>query len=127
MLKFIGEKSMDDMAQETKPDQRRVDRKILHPPVLVFDAMSGERLGQIGNISSQGLMVICPNAIDEGLLFQLNFTLAADDRTTRPFTIGAHCLWCSEAESTGTYWTGFEIMDITEEDAEILEDAVEQL
>ena len=115
------------MAQEIRHDQRRIDRKILRPPVLVFDAMSGERVGQIGNISSQGLMVICPNAVDEGLLFQLNFTLPADDRTTRSFTIGAHCLWCSEAESTGTYWAGFEIMDITEEDAEILEDAVDQL
>ena len=39
-------------------EKRRIGRKVLRPPVQVFDAMSGERLGQIGNISSQGLMII---------------------------------------------------------------------
>ncbi len=126
MLKFFDAKK-DDMAQETITEQRRLDRKTLRPPVQVYDAMSGERLGQIGNITSQGLMIISPDPIEEDLLFQLNFTLPAEGKSAHAFTVGAHCLWCSEAESTGTHWAGFEIMDIADADAALLEDAVEQL
>ncbi len=115
------------MAQEIITEQRRLDRKTLRPPVQVLDAMTGDRLGQIGNISSQGLMIISPDPIGEGLLFQLNFSLPFDDGKQRAFTVGAHCLWCSEAESTGTHWAGFEIMDIAEDDAALLEDAVDRL
>lgn len=115
------------MSQEIITEQRRLDRKTLRPPVHVYDSMSGERLGQIGNITSQGLMIISPGPIGEDLLFQLNFTLPSEGESAHPFTIGAHCLWCSEAESTGTHWAGFEIMDITDEDAHLLEHAVEEL
>lgn len=110
------------MSSDLKPqDQRAASRKTLSTIVQVFDTVTGERIGHIGNISESGLMIIGPAHMGEGHLFQMNFTLPeGDDGPSATFHLGAHCLWCSEAESTGTFWAGFEIIDITDEDAEVL-------
>lgn len=106
-------------------DQRAAARKTLSTLVQVFDTVTGERIGHIGNISESGLMIIGPGQMGEENLYQINFTLPeGDDGPSATFHLGAQCLWCSEAESTGTYWAGFEIIDITDEDSEILSNIV---
>ena len=115
------------MTEDQSAEQRRSDRKTLSSIVPVFDAMSGERIGHIGNVSAGGLMVICQIAVGEGHLYQLNFVLPEAEEPEQEFNVGAHCLWCSEAQSTGTFWAGFHIIDATDEEFESLEDIVLQL
>ncbi|MDJ0656642.1 MAG: PilZ domain-containing protein [Xanthomonadales bacterium] len=115
------------MTEDHATEQRRSDRKTLSSIVPVFDAMTGERIGHIGNVSAGGVMVICQIEVGEGNLYQLNFVLPEAEDPAQEFNVGAHCLWCSEAQSTGTFWAGFEIIDATEEEAEALEDIVLQL
>ncbi len=113
------------MTQEVIAEQRSASRKELSTIVSVFDAMSGERIGHIGNISQTGMMIICQTQVGEDNLYQLSFTLPATGETAeRQLNVGATCLWCSEAESTGTYWAGFEVIDIADEDAKVLEGIV---
>ena len=116
------------MSGDLKPrDQRSAIRKTLSTIVQVFDTVTGERIGHIGNISETGLMIIGPAEMGDGHLYQMNFTLPEDDGPMVTFHVGAQCLWCSQAESTGTYWAGFEIIDITDEDMEILSHIVVEL
>ncbi len=113
------------MSQQVRAEQRSATRKELSTIVDVFDTMSGERVGHIGNISRSGMMVICQKKVGEGHLYQLSFTLPEPDPAPpRQFNVGAMCLWCSEAESTGTFWAGFEVIDIADDEAEILEGIV---
>lgn len=110
------------MSSDLNPrDQRGAVRKTLSSIVQVFDTVTGERIGHIGNISESGVMIIGPAEMVEGNLYQMNFTLPeGDDGPSVTFHLGAHCLWCSEAESTGTWWAGFEIIDINDQDADTL-------
>ncbi|MFK7958006.1 MAG: PilZ domain-containing protein [Lysobacterales bacterium] len=113
------------MSQELRAEQRSASRKELSALVSVFDSMSGDRIGHIGNISSSGMMVICQTEVGESHLYQLGFSLPpVGDAPERQFNVGAMCLWCSEAESTGTYWAGFEVIDIADDDAQALEGIV---
>ncbi|MEM9533102.1 MAG: PilZ domain-containing protein [Pseudomonadota bacterium] len=113
------------MTQQLLTEQRASSRKSMSSIVPVFDAMTGERLGHIGNISSGGLMVICQKEVGDGHLYQLHFSVPQDDEDdASTFNVGAHCLWCSEAESTGTFWAGFEIIDISDDEASELEGMV---
>ena len=108
-------------------DQRRYDRKAPSSVVPVIDALTGERMGQIGNLSPEGLMLIAQNFIEQGALFQIEFTLTDRDQQEHTFDVGAFCLWCSAAKSRDTFWAGFEIMDISEQDASTLRGVVVQL
>lgn len=113
------------MNQELRAEQRSASRKELSTIVEVFDAMTGDRVGHIGNISRSGMMIICQTEMGEDRLYQLQFTLPSNETDgSREFNVGAQCLWCSEAESTGTYWSGFEVIDIADDEAEILEGLV---
>jgi hypothetical protein len=113
---------------ESAPDNRR--RSARETPgaiVPVVDGLTGERMGQIGNLSAEGLMLIAQNHIEQGSLFQMEFTLTDLGEKEHTFNVGALCLWCSVANSRSTFWAGFEIMDISERDAATLRDIVVHL
>lgn len=104
---------------------RRSDRKSPNGIVAVIDALTGDRIGQIGNLSAEGMMLISPNHIEQGALFQMEFSLIDQEDQQHHFNVGALCLWCSAASSR--FWAGFEIMDISEQDSETLRDIVVHL
>ena len=108
-------------------NRRRSAREAPSAVVSVVDALTGERIGQIGNLSAEGMMLIAQNHIEEGALFQIEFTLSDQGGQQHSFNVGALCLWCTAAQSRDTYWAGFEIMDISEQDAKILRELVAQL
>lgn len=108
-------------------DQRRSDRKSLDSVVPVTNAITGEQLGHIGNISAEGMMLIARSDLEEGHMFQICFALPEPSGDERAFNVGAICLWCSEASSPNTYWAGFEIMDISDDEALTLRSIITEL
>ena len=115
---------MTNDLSSNEQDQRRSDRKALSEVVTVLDGVTGDRMGQIGNLSTEGLMLITRNDVETDSLFQLNFTLVGPDDQAHDFNIGAVCIWCSPASSTNSYWAGFVIMDISEQDGKFFRDTV---
>ena len=101
-------------------EKRRAERKQPTNRVMVRDTLSGELLGQLGNITPEGLMLIGDEAVREGSTFQLSLTLAdPTDNTETHFNIGATSLWTMIAAS-GNHWSGFQIIDISEQQQEAL-------
>ena len=103
-------------------NQRRSDRKAPTNVVGVIDALTGDRIGQIGNLSAEGMMIISQHHIEPGAMFQMEFTLTDLNDQQHHFNVGSVCLWCSAASSR--FWAGFEIMDVSEQDAKTLLDIV---
>ncbi len=105
----------------TKPqEKRRTERKQPAVRVLVFDVITGDEMGQLGNITPDGLMLITDQPVMDGSIFQLNFALSDPaDQTTFDFSVGATSLWGMEAAS-GNYWSGFQIIDISDDQQESL-------
>ncbi len=42
-------------------------------------------------------------------------------------TLGATCLWLDEASASDSYWSGFQIIDISAKDREILNNYIQSL
>ena len=118
------------MTNNQTPDpsnRRRSAREAPGAVVTVADALTGERMGQVGDLSAEGLMLITQYHIEPGALFQMEFKLADLGEQEHNFNVGALCLWCSAAQTHSTFWAGFEIMDISEQDAATLRDMVVHL
>ncbi len=105
---------------------RRSVRKRARDAIMVINAMTGETLGRIGNLSVDGMMLITPQPLPEGRLYQLQFMLASAERHPRRLEIGIQCMWSDAARTDRTYWTGCRIIDIAPAERDILADWVER-
>ena len=92
-----------------------------HPNIL--DAHSGEVLGQLANLSVDGLMAVSSLRINCGTVYQVRVPLAVGGQLVE-IQVGIEALWCEDANESGSYWTGFQIIDISPEHQTILNSVV---
>lgn len=107
------------------PSEQRSKRRVTipdHPQIL--DAHSGDVLGELVNLSVDGLMIVSPKFIASGTLCQLRIPLICSGASVE-IHIGVESLWCEDANDSGAYWTGFQIIDIAPEHQAILDAVVE--
>lgn len=101
-------------------DKRRAERKRASGVIQVINAITGEPMGRIGNLSSNGLMLICQQALREDALYQLSFQLPRSDGRAHTMEIGVHEQWSEPASVPGQHWAGFRIIDLSPDDAATL-------
>ena len=105
-------------------DQRRFQRATPEEVVKVHDSLTGEVLGQIGNLSANGMMLITDTRIEEDRILQIHFGLVADGEK-RTVNVGVRSLWLQTANIASRFWVGLEIIDISDEDEAFLADFAE--
>lgn len=105
---------------------RRSVRKRTAEVIMAINAMTGETLGRIGNLSVDGMMLISSHSMREEQLFQVQFQLRDAQRVIHRFEVGIQCLWCDEARTEHTYWTGAKLIDISDAEQEVLDAWVER-
>lgn len=103
------------ISSNTKNCEQRRQRRVTiprHPEIL--DAHSGAVLGQLVNLSVDGLMAVSPLFINCGTVCQVRIPLNVEDETVE-IQLGIESLWCEDANESGSHWTGFQIIDISPE------------
>jgi hypothetical protein len=103
---------MSRSSTESVGRQRRERRIELDKPPNIRDANSGSLIGQLANVSRNGLMVVGPCSIAPGTVLQLHIALKINGEL-QDLLVGAENLWCHDANETGAYWSGFQIIDIS--------------
>jgi len=95
-------------------ESRRAKRVPVKPPIAAENAISGEKLGLVGNISSSGLMLICPRALRDNAIYQIRLSMP-ENNGIQAFTldIGIHEQWTQPAPDSNNYWSGTRIIDIS--------------
>jgi len=86
---------------------RRARRRKAHHPIAVTDAMTGLVVGQIGNLSESGMLLLASQPLVNDALYQLRFPLPAADGQPGSLEVGAHLLWSDRASAPGQHWIGF--------------------
>ncbi|MGN6314276.1 MAG: PilZ domain-containing protein [Rhodanobacteraceae bacterium] len=102
------------------PEQRRARRKRVSEPIEVMDALSGESLGRIGNLSRDGMMLIGRRKLGDGALYQARFQLHDPQGAPCVIEAGLHEMWGEPAAVPGQYWTGLRIVSLSDDDAAAL-------
>lgn len=114
---------MNSKVDPAHSEQRRKNRVTIpeHPQIL--DAHSGKALGELVNLSVDGLMVVSPDSIACGTVYQMRIPFVQGESKVE-ILIGAESLWCDDANGSGSYCTGFQIIDISPEHQAILNTVV---
>lgn len=112
------------MTANTSPaEQRRKHRVTIPEHPHVYDAHSGDIIGELVNLSSDGMMLASCNQFDYGSVRQLRIPLIKGEQIV-DIRVGAESLWCEDANDSGTFWTGFQIIDISPQDQLILDSVI---
>jgi hypothetical protein len=110
----------EQLEVETAMDERRrYPRKQFSPDqvIEVTDSLSGRHIGRLVNISLDGFLLVGTAPIEPETVLQLVLSTSANDED-RHISLGAVCMWNSEANNPGHYWSGFHMIDVPLETAE---------
>ena len=86
---------------------RRARRRAVAKPVAVFDLMTEQVIGRLGNLSESGMLLVATEPVVDDALYQLRFQLP-ESNGSEPIEVGAHLLWQDEggpAGPNGQPWT----------------------
>lgn len=111
------------------PNQRRAERKRASVNAIVTDAISGEPLGHLGNLSSTGMLLIIAQAPRSEAIYQVSMSLPGSGRLltqSPPIEVGIQEQWHEAAASSGQIWAGYRIVAITDADAARLDSWLSQ-
>ena len=105
-------------------DRRKSARKSFARPLEVMDRNSGRVAGRVVDISLDGLMVESDQEIPVNHIFQFSIALSPGSSEQTTLELGADCLWCERASDLKRCWAGFQIIDISARDRQVLEQVV---
>lgn len=101
-------------------EQRHDRRKRTEFTVAVTDVMTGRQIGQLGDLSVGGLMLICPQAPRDEAIFQLRLALPGLGNPEHAIEVGVQALWHRRTAHPGQAWVGHRIIAISANDAKLL-------
>ncbi|MGB8212980.1 MAG: PilZ domain-containing protein [Anaerolineales bacterium] len=107
-------------------DKRKIERRFLLYYMRVYDAATLHQIGNLVDITPRGIMVVSEHPLPEGQTTRLRMELTSEV-TEKPFMeFSAHSKWCEPDIIPNMYNTGFEILDLAPEDAEIIQRIIEE-
>ena len=89
----------------TTPEFRRARRRRAIERIDVVDAMTDAVIGQLGNLSESGLLLIASAGLNEDALYQWRFRLPQPGGGEVEVECGAQVLWLDHAAG-GQLWAG---------------------
>jgi c-di-GMP-binding flagellar brake protein YcgR len=102
-------------------EHRRAPRKTAYVTIPVTNMMTGESVGRIGNLSINGMLMVCERLIGDDVLVELGFELINADSVPQFVRIGAQEQWSERANVPGQYWCGLQFIDISPADLDVIE------
>lgn len=102
-------------------EHRRSPRKSAFVTIPVTNRMTGMPMGRIGNLSADGMLMVCDQPMADGALFQLGFDLVNGHGQTQSIDVGAQEMWQENANLPGQYWVGLHFIDVSSSDLEVIE------
>ena len=102
-------------------EHRCSPRKAAYATIPVTNTMTGQVMGRIGNLSSDGMLMVCDHAVGDSALYQIGFELVNSRGQPQMIEVGAQEMWEESANVPGQFWAGFHFVDISDRDLEAIE------
>jgi hypothetical protein len=100
---------------------RKHQRQELNTTILIRNAMDGAPIGELVNITVEGLMIISDQEMATNSIFQFSLELPEPIEGTNRIDLGVDCLWSRSAENVNRHWSGYQIIDASPEALEAID------
>jgi len=102
-------------------NRRKTNRRYLLYFIRVFDAATHQQIGNLLDITPQGAMIVGQEPVPTGQAIRLRLELTADVADKPFMEFPARSKWTHPDLEPSLYNTGFEILELTPEDAGIIQ------
>ncbi|MDM8523551.1 PilZ domain-containing protein [Desulfococcaceae bacterium HSG8] len=106
------------------PEKRKQKRRHLIYYLNVFDRNTDQRIGQLVNITTDGVMLTSEDPIEADTVFEFKMILPEEIKGIRLVTFDARSRWYRRSVKPRFYDIGFELLDISSEHARIIENLI---
>jgi len=101
-------------------ERRRLKRCQLLYYLKIFDTDTEDLVGRLIDINVEGLKLVSTTAIESGAVFNLTIELPIEIFGRRAVKFQARCQWCSPDVNPSYFACGFQYVDPTQEESEII-------
>ncbi|MFI8482512.1 PilZ domain-containing protein [Pseudomonas sp. NPDC078700] len=108
-------------------DRRQHNRLNTELQLEVFDLHSGQRLGRIVDLSSEGFMLFSDTPLVADAVSECRIVSEQLIDGIGEVQLGADCLWSRPGADGQHCWAGFHIIDIADDQAALLEVILKRL
>ena len=102
-------------------DKRKLPRKRTTVYFGIYERDTDRFFGCLVDITKEGVMVISETPIEVDTNFHFRMDIPDEIKGASKVEFDAKCAWCELGEKSNFYDAGFEIIDITADNLEILE------
>src|SRR5690625_474646 len=97
-------------------ERRSTPRYCVVRQLQVSNMRTGEPLGNVVNLSSQGFMLLGATQLSSGDELALRLGLPGAAVNEHYVTLKARCMWCAQSSFSSDYGAGFEVTRMTAAD-----------
>lgn len=105
-------------------EKRKSKRRHLIYYLKVYDRTTGQLIGQIGDITTEGIMLITESPIDPNRLFQFRMLLPEEIEGKKEIYFDAKSLWCNKDINPNFYNVGFKMINISMKQIDIIKNLI---
>jgi hypothetical protein len=102
-------------------DRRSFPRKYLVMISRVFDRKTGKLLGHIADMTIEGMMIIGDLHLKANLVYELRMELPENIFGINHLDLVARSIWCHHDPIPTMHNTGFQLLELSDDDVAIIE------
>ena len=106
--------------ENSNENSRIIRRRALQYNLPVVDLESAETVGRIGDLTLDGIMLICPKAVQTGRTFNLHLELPSEILSCRKIDFEARSLWCKPDINPQFFTAGFQFVKLPAKTMEVI-------
>jgi len=107
-------------------EDRRKSKRVKSPYYLkAIDSNTNRLIGHLADISTGGMMLIRKRPINTDAAFKLKISLPIAVKASKEITFDANCRWCMKSVDSNSYDTGFQLQNVSHEDAKVIKEFIQ--
>ncbi len=107
-------------------ERRKLKRKYLMFYSRIFDRSIGKMIGYLSDMHVEGAMVISEDPIETSKVYRLRMDLPEDAFQQNHIDFEARAVWCKRDVNPNFFMAGFQLLNITPADEEIIQQIVRE-
>lgn len=104
--------------------ERKMPRRHLIYYLRVFDRSSGDLVGHLVDITTEGLMLVSERPLEARKVYHLRMDLPPEVCGKEHLSFDAGCLWSNNDVNPAFYDNGFKLMQVDSREATCIEDLI---
>ncbi|EZQ20177.1 PilZ domain-containing protein [Pseudomonas sp. G11-1] len=102
-------------------ERRKLERHHVSNSLEVYDLDSGELLGRVVDLHTEGLMLLSERPIELNRSWALQVNLPMNLNGVSEFMLDAESRWDRKSLASGQYWTGLQFTHLPEDSRRCIE------